>query len=546
MTITDITTRFEALKTERAKWEATWKDVTQVVNIRRQWWTEDDSSGKTPETKLYDTTATEALQTLSGGLQGYAVSPSFKFFKLKMADDKLSRLPFVADWLEEVENAIYSEFNKGNFYQSFDEFTKDAASIGTGFMYIEDDLVNNSIVFSCKHPKEAYIAEGPSGVVDTLYRKFMVPVRTLVQTFGLSKLDETLQTLYNDAPFTKVPVLHAVYPKDDKEGKSYESVYIDVNNQKELSRGGFDEFPYIVWRWSKNSDEVYGRGIGMDALPEILRLNQMAKTLLMAGELAVNPPLNVPMEMKGRERIVPKGYNYYSQMTGKVEPINLGANFPFGWQELMDQREIVKNRFHVGFFLMLEALQNAGKMTATEVMERQSEKAAVLGSIIGRMNSECLSPLIDRVFAILNRQQKIPQPPEELMRMGGKIDIEYMGPLAQAQKRFNQNQGVMATLGLIQSLVQIEGMAQQSQAIDNFNLDELAYSGAQAAGAPQKAIRESVEIEQLRAARAQALQAQQQQAIALEQQKALASNADKLNVPLQKGSMLDAVTGGGA
>jgi len=546
----EILSRFEFMKADRQRWEPLWKEISQVLLPRRSWWDEDDSSGKKPDVKIFDTTGIESLQTLADGLQGYSVSPSFKFFKLKMMDDKLTRAPFAADWLEEVENAIYSEFNKSNFYGCMSEFFMDAAAIGTACMFVEDDEEGNKINFSCRHPKELYIAENRSGMVDTVYRKFKAPVRVVVQQFGKDKLDSTWQRMYDDNPYQRVTLLHAVFPRGTegigRKDKAFASVYFDYDNQKLLDEGGFDEMPYLVWRWQKNSDETYGRGPGGDSLPDILRLNQMAKTLLMAGELSVNPPLNVPENMKGRERIVPKGYNYYSQLSGKIEPINVGMNFPFGWEELQDQRNVVRNKFHVNFFLMLENLQRTGQMTATEVMERQSEKAAVLGARIGRLNSECLSPLIDRVFSILSRRMMIPPPPQGLAQEGGRVDIEYMGPLAQAQRRFNQNQGVSATLGLISAMVEIEGKAAQfgSTSIDNFNMDELAYAGANASGAPQKTIREKPEIDELRAARAQAQKAQQDQAVALEQQKMLAGNADKLNQPVVPGSMIDNVTKG--
>lgn len=546
--VQDILSKLEFLKNERVKWESYWKEVTQVVNIRRQFWDDDDSSGKKPATTVYDTTASESLKTFTGGLQGYAVSPAFKFFKLKMASEKLNDLPFVRDWLEDVENAIYSEFNRSNFYKAFDEFAKDGGTTGTGFMYIEDDQAKDQIVFSCRHPKEAYIAESADGQVDTIFRRFKITVRVAVQTFGLNALHDQWQKLYKENPYARVTLLHAVYPRGTegpgRKEMKWASVYIDLDNQHPIDEGGFNEFPFIVWRLEKNSDEAYGRGIGMDALPEILRLNQMAKSLLQSGELHNFPPLNVPENMKGREKLVPMGKNYYNAMSGKIEPINLGGNFPYSWQEYMDQRELVKEKFHVNFFLMLQSLEKSG-MTATEIMERQSEKAAVLGTIIGRLNSECLSPLIDRVYSILERRMLVPPPPPELLAEGGMIDIEYMGPLAQAQKRFNESQGVNATLGLIQALVQVEGLANQSQSqvIDVFNLEELGRAGANSSGTPQKGVRETTEVEQMRAMRAQALQAQQQQQIALEQQKMLAGNADKLNQPMQEGSMMEQVVG---
>lgn len=546
----ELLARFDFLVNERARWEPAWKEISQVILPRRSWWDDDDSSGKLPDYKIYDSTAIEAAQTLADGLQGYSVSPSFKFFKLKMGSDEANRTPYAQDWLEIIEDTIYSEFNRSSFYEAMNTFFLDAATLGTACMLVEDDQESGKVVFSTRHPKEIYIAEDRFGVVDTVYRKFKVPVKVAAEMFGKKNLNTTWQRKLEDNPYERVTVLHVVLPRGTeglgRKSKAFASFYIDFDNKEVIDEGGFDENPYLVWRWRKSTDETYGRGPGFEALYDALRCNQMAKTMLMAGEMVVNPPLNIPKSMKGFERIVPRGYNYYDLSSGKIEPINLGHQLPYGWQELVQQQQSVQKKFSVDFFLMLENLQKTGAMTATEVMERQSEKAAVLGSIIGRLNSECLSPLIDRVFAIADRRGIIPPPPPGLK---GKVDIEYMGPLAQAQRRFNQSQGIQATLAMMKALVEIEGLAKQSGAtsLDNFDLDEIASQGASSSGAPQRAIREKPDVEKLRQQRDQAAQAQMQQAQAMQQQQSLVQNVDKLNQPVQKGSMLDSIdkaTGG--
>lgn len=545
----ELIQRYQYLKTERTKWEPHWQDVNSMVNTRRYWWDDADSSGKTPDVKIYDSTAAEALGIFADGLEGYAVSPASRFFRLKMVEESKNRATFAQDWLEEVELQIYSALNMSTFYSSFNEFVRDAASTGTAFLFVEDDVKRRRINFSCRHPKECFISEDAYGIVDVLFRSFRLSLRGIVQLWGIGALDQSQKSQYEEQPDAMVTLLHAVYDRKNTEAgitkkrKRIASYYVDPSSERILDEGGYDEFPYLVWRYSKNSDEVYGRGIASQCLPEILRINQMAKTLLMAGELAVSPPLNIPMSMKGTERIIPRGYNYYTMQSGKIEPINLGIQVPFAWQEFLEQQRSLRTKFHVDFFLMLDSMVQRSQMTATEVMERQAEKAAVLGAMIGRLQSECLSPLIERVFGILQRDFRIPDPPPELAQAGGEIDIEYMGPLAQAQRRFQTNQGVTATLGLIQGLAQTEALAAQggSQSIDNFNLDELAYQGAQAAGAPQKAVREKKEIAQLRAARMQAQAALMQQQAAMEAAQTAVKTADK---PVARGSVLDRMGGG--
>ena len=55
-------------------------------------------------------------------------------------------------------------------------------------------------------------------------------------------------------------------------------------------------------------------------------------------------------------------------------------------------------------------------MTATEVLQRQEEKMRILGPVLGRLQSELLSPLITRVFNIMLRNQLFMAAPDILTR----------------------------------------------------------------------------------------------------------------------------------
>jgi hypothetical protein len=49
-----------------------------------------------------------------------------------------------------------------------------------------------------------------------------------------------------------------------------------------------------------------------------------------------------------------------------------------------------------------------------EVAERHEEKLLAPGPIFERLNDEYFAPLIDRVFAVMDRRGLIPTPPEEM------------------------------------------------------------------------------------------------------------------------------------
>ena len=74
---------------------------------------------------------------------------------------------------------------------------------------------------------------------------------------------------------------------------------------------------------------------------------------------------------------------------------------------------------------------NAPKMTSTEVLERASDMARVLGATYGRLQSELLTPLVTRAVSIVNRRGET----NGLHIDGRIIDLEYQSPLARQQAR---------------------------------------------------------------------------------------------------------------
>ena len=57
----------------------------------------------------------------------------------------------------------------------------------------------------------------------------------------------------------------------------------------------------------------------------------------------------------------------------------------------------------------------------------------LLGPVLGRCQAELLQPLINRVFNLLERQNLFAVAPEFIQ--SGNIDIEYVSPLAKAQRQ---------------------------------------------------------------------------------------------------------------
>lgn len=539
VTVDDVLQRLTALKKSRLPYEALWKLITDYIYPRRSFWDLEGQEGKEPAQKLYDGTALTELQLLIDGMLGNLVSATLRWLRLTMEDRAQNDLPWVRDWLEEVEDVLYAEFARSNFYDAMSEFFQDAASIGTAVMMVDDDVAEKRVLYSTRHIKECFLAEGRDGRPDTLYREFTMSNRQAMRRWG-SQLSKERQDKAKEHPFTRARFVHACFPRADRNpdmsssfNQAWASFYIDkqFNDSEFIEEGGYEMFPFLVWRWRKNSDEIYGRSPASDAIQDVRRLNQMGKTGLQVAQMLAEPPLNIHASQKGQERIVPRGYNYYNKPGEEISAINMGQNYPVAKDQENEIKEQIRSTFRTKMYMLMEQLQK-GPYTATEIRERQGEKATVQGPMIGRLNSECLIPLIKRTFAISERNGLIPPPPPDLAA-GGRIHIEFQGPLALQTKKYHQTQGIDSGMLFIRELAEL-----LPETLDNVDGDELSRIGMDSKGMPQKVIREKPQVSELRTMRQEEAARQEKQAVEMEQEKLLAANANKLNEPVKPESIL--------
>jgi hypothetical protein len=254
--------------------------------------------------------------------------------------------------------------------------------------------------------------------------------------------------------------------------------------------------------------------------------------------MAVEPPLNIPAELRGKVRINPRGENYYDETGRTISAIQMQqGGYPIGSDREAKVRESIRKHFMTDFFTLLSRAALEGRqLNVPQVLEMQGEKAVMLGTIIGRLNSECFDPFLDRVFQIEREAGRMPPPPDILLASPQRVQIEYVGPLAQAQRRLFKTQGIRQGLGAIAPFLEMD-----PQVMDNIDLDLATRVILEAYGFPMNAIRESGFVEQTRKARMEMQQAQEQAQLALQ----AAQQVPNLSKSPEAGSIVEALTGGG-
>ena len=537
--------RHSQMKDVRRPYEDVRKEVIEMMRPELSLWdaTDGESKGEKRNLEVFNGGPIEALQTWADGLQGHLASPSLDWFRYAMPDRELNSIPEVRKWLQAGEEVVYSVLRSSNFYSILNRAFRNAGSVGDGCMFIEENTALDGIVCSTFHPREPFVAEDQDGVINVFGREFYMTAANAAAKFGKDKLSLTLQENLKNNPQTRSIFLHYVIRRDDPifDGESgipdrpWVSVYIEVAAEsadpKPARISGYFSYPAPYWRLEKASDTVYGWGLGCSALVDVFALNTVTMTNMRAGHMAVDPPMVGPMTMKGRRQIQPHGRTWVNPGDGaEIRPLVTNTNYPVGVDREERLKAAVEDYFDVPFFLQLARSERT--KTATEIIELAGEKSILSGSKIGRVQSDLLGPVHDRVFEIAQNRGWIPEPPGILLDGSGQIEVQYLGPLAQAQRRLFETRRSQTTLAAIGPLVEAN-----PEVLDWMDLDKTAVRVLRDGDWPEDEIRTEDQVNQMREARQQAAEAEQALAIAAE--------AGKLpGTAPEPGSPLDAAMAG--
>tara|TARA_R100000963_G_scaffold9016_1_gene5935 strand:+ start:4536 stop:6215 length:1680 start_codon:yes stop_codon:yes gene_type:complete len=511
-----IKKRCSKMESQRQTWENHWQEILDYVMPRKAEVSFQRSKGEKRTEVLFDSTAVTACTLLAASLQGTLTSPSLPWFSLKLRDQDLNQERDIQVWLEDTANRMYDVFNESNFNTEVHELYLDLVSIGTGALFVEESrkgFNEEGVHFNALHIKEYFIAENINGQVDTLYRKYKLTARQAVQEFGEDNVGEKVLEAAKEKPDKTFNFIHAVEPTEDYEratGKSatklpFHSCHVCMEDKMKVRVGGYNEFPYLVPRWSKATGEIFGRSPSYNALPDIKTVNKAVEIGLKAWAKAIDPPLLVQDDgVIGRVRMTPGGISVVRN-DGAVKPLQIGSN----WQITDMKENQLRTAIRQAYYSDQLQLQEGPQMTATEVQVRYELMQRLLGPTLGRFQSEFLNPLIERIFGIMLRNNALLERPEMLTE--AEIDIEYVGPLARSQR--------MEEVTAIDRLYELVfGVAQADPSImDLIDHDVAMRARATLLGVPKTILRGQDTVDDIRQQRAEQQQMQQQMAMQQQQ-----------------------------
>lgn len=451
-----IARRLSGCEAKRGNFASLWQDVTELVIPRKSNVTVQKTPGVRQELKQYESTAAICAALLAARLYSNLTSTASRWFKLRL-DGVLENTVALAGWLEEVSDIVAVELNRpaANLALNLHECYLDLVTLGTAALYVGWDDEKNALMFQSLPMSHIFIDENEKGVVDTVFRRFKMTIEQTARVYGVENLPDELKNAENQ-PERELMLVQAIYRNPDYDDKKlalplnrrFRSVVYWEQNKHVLKVSGYHELPIIVCRWEKTSGEVYGRSPAIGCLADIKMLQLMMKETLIAAQLANRPPTLVKDEDSFNPiNTVPGGTIVYRDTP--PAPYNPGVKPNIGI-EIMNE---IRERIRTAFFIDQTMTAENPNWTATEALIRKEESMQFLGPVLGRIQSELLSMMIERCVGLLSRAGRLPEAPADVGRQDVSVSIEYISPAAMAQKQTtagNLSQALQVVTPLLQ------------------------------------------------------------------------------------------------
>lgn len=476
---------------------------------------------------LFDSTAPHANELLAASMQGALTSSAFRWFALRIRGVELSRDHQVNVDLEACAMDMYQAINESNFASESHELYLDSPCFGISAMLAEERQPTAQVHAGALRHKALAVGsylvdEDEDGHVDKLFRQFNLTARAAARAFGVENVGRQVQHALETNASLRFNFIHAIYPREDAalpmgnrklpvpaKKLPWASLIIDVTGRKVSRESGYHEKPFMVPRWNKRSGEMYGYGPGSVALGDIKTLNKAVELKLKAWAKVVDPAMKARHEgIIGNIDIKNGGVTYVRDMDALQALTEMSGRLDVADMEEEKTRQAIRRMFYSDQL----QLQEGPQMTAYEVQVRYELMQRILGPTLGRLNVEFLNPYIERVFWIRLRASAADSPYRRVWAWCREnnvaLDIEYEGPLAKAQ-RLQESVAMQRFFQVILPVSQVK-----PEVLDNIDWDAVVRLQAISIGVPSTILVPPAEMQQVRAARTQAMeqQAQLQQA----------------------------------
>lgn len=439
-----------------------------IPNRNLFYWTS-QTQGTQKNAKVYDTTLPAATNAFVSKVHGALTPPNQTWAKLtagmNIGEDHPQRQE-IDEALQSYTDKLFNYIQHSNFDMAINECYYDLA-IGTLVLCVnEGDCDDKPFHFYSVPLARVAMEQSNDTHIKSVYRWWdEMSIADVMHRWPNAILPNSVWSLYNVDPtavlknLIEATIFRPEIAREwelmppDKDGNKPPCMcytYCLWHNEALLLEEESDSTPWIVARWKKISNEIFGRGVVIDSLPSALSLNEIARIELAAANFNICKPYMA----FGDSIFQPWTFNLQPNTIISVGPVSNGvwpiqpmpdvANPAFAQLIMNDLRMQINTLM---YNQPLGPVEGPDK-TAYEQALRSRSFAEEVGPAFTRMQQEFLPKLIDRMLWIL-RKRGLMDP----FKIDGKeVRLTYQSPMMYAQGQ-QDVQAVQGTMQFLQGTV---------------------------------------------------------------------------------------------
>lgn len=533
-------TRFAQLQNNKRPFERLYELVARYIDMRSVSFTDEGRNNVVdliPD-ELVNNDVSHIADTSSSALLG-ALWPNgastFRIDKHRRIPDSQINKTFFKDTVNPTMIDAMDNPESGLLI-ALEEAVSELVDYGVGSVFVKDNPndFNKPTSYTCWDIKSNFIDENEDKFVDTVYRLRPIDVREVCQEYGIENVSANTKKLFESGQLEeKVMVLISVEPRDKIRqttfgnlGMPFESIDQEFDTSKLLRESGFAEFPVPTARYKKKPDEVWGRGSGGQAMPEVIELNAIWEALTLAFEKFLDPPLGMlddgrmgsgDIDTSAGSLTVISVDSIVNNINNMIAPL-FQTGEPSG-AIILTEKLVSSISQHFMLDRLLD-LNNQNEMTLGEANIRDRLRSDSLRKVYARITAELFIPIINRTFNILFRKGMfgvIPGSEQEVeFILAGKeytylpddiitailqdkdfYEIRFISPAARMLQMEEAN-------GIVELMrIATEAGGTFPQALDSFNIDTMLIRLAEILGVSVDVINSTEVVRTVREGRAQ-------------------------------------------
>lgn len=504
-------TRYDVLQGDRQQfldkaWEAS--RLTIPYLIRRE---DDYNKGTKVLPTPWQSVGAKGVVTLASKLMLALLPPQTSFFKLQVdesqiPDGQLDQDPAIRTEMEtsfsKMERTVMEAIAASDDRVVVHQALKHLVVGGNALIYMNKDQLK-------LYPLNRYVVDRDgNGNVTEIVTKERVSKKIIEKFLPKEIKDSKPNHPSNTGDVNSQECDIYTHVKRDNNRVVWHQEIYDKIIPTSYGKAPLDKNPWLPLRFNTVDGEAYGRGRVEEFMGDLKSLEALSQALVEGAAAAAKVIFTVSPSSTTKPAVLAKAGNgaIVQGRPDDIGVVQVGKTADF--RTAFEQSQVFEKRLSEAFLVM--NVRDSERTTAEEVRQTQQELNDQLGGLFSLLTVEFLVPYLNRKLSEMQRSQKIPKLPSDLVKptivagvnaLGRGHDADAltqfmqtisqaMGPESIAQyikpeeviKRLATAQGI-DTLNLVKSKDELEQEreAAQQQQIDTAGAMEAQKAGGQIA-----------------------------------------------------------------